>query len=371
MKQTTSSTPDALIVGGGLIGMLCARALHERGLRVTLVERGETGRESSWAGGGILSPLYPWRYPAAVSTLAQWSQAVYPALCEDLASSSGVDPQYTRSGLLIIDADEEQQVNQWASEYKVHLERPGRASVQLAPELSAQLPLDGVAWLPEVAQVRNPRLVQALRLALEARGVAIMTGTEVSAIQHTAGRVSGVLTRQGETLSAGQVVIAGGAWSAGLLADTGLQLPVIPVKGQMMLFRAEAGQFGPIILYKDHYVIPRRDGRVLVGSTLERVGFDKTTTAQAREELLAAAFGMVPALAHCPVEQHWAGLRPGSPDGVPFIGQHPEIQGLFVNAGHFRNGVVLGPASAEVLASQLTGTDSELDAAPYDPALLF
>jgi glycine oxidase len=291
-------------------------------------------------------------------------------LCTELFESSGVDPQYTRSGLLIVDADEEQRVDQWVSEYGIHLERPGQATAQLVPVLSPQLPVDEVAWLPDIAQVRNPRLVRALRLALEARGVTILTGTEVTGFVHTAGRVSGVVTREGKTLEAGNIVVAGGAWSAGLLAETGLPLPVVPIKGQMMLFRAEPGQIRPIILYKDHYVIPRRDGRVVVGSTLEQVGFDKTTTAAAREELLDAATSIVPLLAQCPVEQHWAGLRPGSPDGIPYIGEHPEIKGLFVNAGHFRNGVVLGPASAHVLASRLTGTACDLDASPYDPALL-
>lgn len=362
--MTGTATPDALIVGGGLIGMLSARALVRQGLRVSLLERGDTGQESSWAGGGILSPLYPWRYPAAVSALAQWSQAAYPALCEELAGS-GIDPQYTRCGLLILDADDRQRAEDWASSYGMNLAWPGAAATRFTPGLSGSLPGADAAWLPDIAQVRNPRFVQALRASIEALGVAIHTATEVLAIRHTGGRVTGVTTRVGEHYPAGRVVIAGGAWTAGLLAATGPALPVVPVKGQMMLFRARPGQFGPIILYRSHYVIPRRDGRVLVGSTIEHTGFDKHTTAEAHALLLAAATEMVPALADCPIERHWAGLRPGSPEGIPYIGQHHEINGLFVNAGHYRNGVVLGPASAEVLASRVCGYGLDLPVDAY------
>jgi glycine oxidase len=203
---------------------------------------------------------------------------------------------------------------------------------------------------------------------LLALGADIRQDCEVAAILHEAGRVAAVQTKQGERFSAGHVVVAGGAWSASLLAPLGLALPVSPVRGQMLLFRTEPGTVQRILLYKDRYVIPRRDGRVLVGSTLEHVGFNKQVTGVARDELVAAALEIVPALANYSVEKHWAGLRPGSPDGTPFIGKHPEISNLYVNAGHYRNGVVLGPASAALLAAGILGTTPEVAPEAYLPA---
>ena len=364
-----SKIPDCIIIGGGLIGMLTARELLRAGLSVQLLERGETGRESSWAGGGILSPLYPWRYPEAVSVLAKASQQVYPDLIEALREEGGGDAQWTQSGLLMPVCEDIDVARTWAERFEMDLQvlSPDETA-DCAPELGHLVIGEEAAFLPDIAQVRNPRLAQALRASLLALGADIRQDCEVVSIQHEAGKVSAVQTKQGERLTAGQVVVAGGAWSAGLLAPLGLELPVSPVRGQMLLYRTEPGTVTRILLYKDRYVIPRRDGRVLVGSTLEHVGFDKQITVSARDDLIASATEIVPALANFPVEKHWAGLRPGSPDGTPFIGKHPEISNLYVNTGHYRNGVVLGPASAGLLAASLLGTPPEIAPEAYLPA---
>jgi glycine oxidase len=355
---------DYTIIGGGLMGMLVARELAVAGAQVSVLERGAMGGESSWAGGGILSPLYPWRYPEPVSVLAQWSQVVYRSLAEDLAATTGVDPEWTQSGLLI-DAvgDERAAAEQWSARYAPDSQWLAAAEArELQPGLGTVT--EPLMWLPGVAQVRNPRLVRALRLALQGAGVELQEGAEVTNIRVSAGTVTGIEINS-EYLPAENVIVCGGAWTASLLATVGVAIPVQPVRGQMLLFRATPGMLRRIVLSRDRYVIPRRDGHVLVGSTLENVGFDKTTTTAAREELLDEAARIFPALAALPVERHWAGLRPGSPTGVPFIGACPEVSGLYVAAGQFRNGVVLGPASARLLADILLSRTPLTDPKPY------
>ncbi|MDD3517458.1 MAG: glycine oxidase ThiO [Chromatiales bacterium] len=356
---------DCIVVGGGIIGMLTARMLHERGVDVTLVERGEVGRESSWAGGGILSPLYPWRYPEAITRLARMTQETYPAVAQALLDETGVDAEWLQSGLLILDQDERDTAVAWAAvEHQPIqlLKGDGLRAIEpaLAPTHTTGL------WMPEVAQIRNPRLLKALHRSLQLRGIAIREHTDVTSIRRENGRAAGVETPAGPIL-AERVIVAGGAWSGPLFPMQGGALPVAPVRGQMILFRAEPGVVQRVTLWRERYVIPRKDGRVLAGSTLEYVGFEKNATDEAVESLRQAAFEVIPALERFPVEQHWAGLRPGSPDGIPYIGAHPTIPGLFINAGHFRNGLVMSLASAQLGTELVLGETPCLDPAPYSP----
>ena len=356
---------DCVVIGAGLIGMLSAYELVNAGMQVTVLEKGQPARESSWAGGGILSPLYPWRYPDTVNDLASWSQRVYQDFCRQLEESSGIDPQWTPSGLLIADIDDRQFAQQWATRFGAALEWSGGKDV-LNIEPGLGLVPESVAWLPEVAQVRNPRLVQALRATLVKKGVEIRPDCPALGWIIEADRIKTVQTPAGE-VSADCFVVASGAWSAELLQSTGIDIPVEPVRGQMILYKGPPGLVSCITLYKGHYVIPRRDGRVLVGSTLEYVGFDKHTTQQGLDDLRKSAVELIPGLAALPIEKHWAGLRPGSPDGTPLVGPHPGIANLYINAGHFRNGVVLGPATARVLADHVLRRPASLEQKPYLP----
>lgn len=356
--------PECIVVGAGLIGMLTARELRQAGLDVVLYERGAAGQESSWAGGGILSPLYPWRYDRAVSNLARWSQLHYPTLAQQLLQATGIDPEWTASGLLILDDHEAvERARAWSQQYQQALECVEPERVR---KIEANItPASGPAfWLPNIAQIRNPRLVKAVKQDVLQSGVVLHEHTPVLSMVTHKNRAIGIQTAAGKVLS-DQVVVAGGAWSGQLLADLGAKLQVKPVRGQMLMFSTTPGTVRRIVLTQDHYVIPRRDGRVLVGSTLEHVGFEKITTTAALQELQTFACALVPSLRNFPIERHWAGLRPGSPKGIPYISEHPIIHKLYINAGHYRNGVVLAAASARLLADIVLARASILNGKDY------
>lgn len=342
---------DIVVIGGGVIGMLTARELCLAGYQVSIIEKGMTGQESSWAGGGIVSPLFPWRYSDAVNELARWGQAYYPELIAEIEEETGLEVELVKSGMLFLDDRESEKAKIWAKKWQANLQVLDKEEVfEIDSNLSSStLVQDQAIWMPEIRQVRNPRFVAALKQFLVKQGVNIVENEEVKDFMVDGNKVSGVITSSGK-LHASKVLLAGGAWSANLLKKIGFSLNVEPVKGQMLLFKAEPGVVNSIILSRDRYVIPRQDGRVLIGSTLEYTDFDKSTSLEARDALFKEAIDIIPALEQFEIEHHWAGLRPGSVDGVPYICAHPELEGLYINTGHFRNGIVLGPASARLMA---------------------
>lgn len=354
-----------VVIGGGINGLLTARELAGAGVDVVLLEQGGIGREASWAGGGIVSPLYPWRYPPAVTALASWAQQAYPALTEALLDETGIDAELERCGLLFIDAPDARDARAWAAQQQVPVEVLQHAGLHARwPGLAADAATG--LFMPTLANVRNPRLLKALLSSLQAcPQVQLREQAEVVAIQPARGVAAAAVLASGEVISGDAVVVCGGAWSGRLLAMLGVTLPVRPVRGQMQLYRLAPGSLPSMIMRGGHYLIPRRDGHVLCGSTLEEAGFDKSTTAQAHDILRAAALRLWPALAEAPLVRQWAGLRPGSPNGIPFIGPVPGQEGVWVNAGQFRNGLVLAPASARLLADLLLGRTPAIAPDPY------
>ena len=354
---------DIIIIGGGIIGMLTARELHLSGANVTLLDRQETGKESSWAGGGIISPLYPWRYDDSITALASWSQEYYFQLAEELNENTGVSPEWTKNGLLTLSPEEQEEAKQWAEHHNYRLEIIDKKQIsELEPGL--QHSFDEGIWLPDIAQVRNPRLARSLRTDLEKRGVDIREFTPVESMLSRGEKIEGVRTPSGD-IKADKVVVCAGAWTGSLIKETGTSPDIKPVRGQMILFKAPQGLVERITLFHDRYTIPRRDGRVLMGSTMEDKGFEKQTTEEARDELIAITYERFPGLKDYPVEHHWAGLRPSSPSGIPYIGPHPVIEGLYLNSGHFRNGVVLGPGSCRLAADLILDRAPIIDPNPY------
>ena len=344
--------PDFLILGGGIIGLSTALELARDGAHVTVVERGVAGGESSWAGGGILSPLLPWHYAAPVNQLCNLGNVLYPDWVADLQSTTGIDPEYWRCGMRVLPPFDADAARDWCAQHGWPLVLD-----------------DSALWLPEVAQVRNPRLIKALRAAVLARGIRLLEGSEITAVTRAGSSLSAIETTQGH-MAAATYIVAAGAWSQTLLGDLAPHWPIKPMRGQMLLFRAAPGLLSHVILCQGVYLIPRRDGHILVGSTVEDVGFDKSTTVSARATLHAAAVALLPALQNAPLIMHWSGLRPGSVDNIPTIARHPVIENLYANTGHFRYGVTMAPASARMMADLVMGRVPGMDVEAYRWATL-
>lgn len=339
--------PDCIVVGGGVIGLLTARELHLAGADVLLLERGPLGGESSWAGGGIISPLYPWRYAESVNALAERSKSIYSQLSQVLEEESGIDCELLSSGLFTVTSPEAQ-IDDWLRRWSVDGQYVTDTADILAIEPRVGPGVDQGLWLPEVMQIRNPRLVKALIGSFAFHKIAYAENSPVEELIVHGDKVAGVKTASAE-YRADKVIISSGAWSA-QFTETRDGVDVVPVKGQMIMYKGAPDLIRRIVLSEGHYVIPRRDGRVLAGSTLEKIGFDKQVSQAAMDELHQAAIDLVPALDGLTIERQWAGLRPGTEKGIPYICAHDRVDGLYIHAGHYRNGIVLGAASAQLMA---------------------
>lgn len=349
---------DILIIGAGINGLLNALLLAREGLDVTVVDQGAIARESSWAGAGILSPLLPWDYTDAVNNLSERGRALWPRLAESLKHDTGIDPEYWACGMLVVGGFDLDTANAWCQSH-------GWACLPSLSEKNSHLwQADTRLWLPQVAQARNPRVAQSLEAACRKAGVKIVDNLCVAGFKSAHGRVQAALTPDAE-VCADNYLICSGAWSGDLLGDSRANLAISPVRGQILLFKALPGLLTHIIYRNGKYLVPRLDGHILAGSTLENVGYDKACTPEAREELLNFALDTFPPLKNAELVNHWSGLRPGSPGNLPTISRHPYLENLSINSGHFRYGVTMAPASAELLTELILDRPTTLEALPY------
>jgi len=360
-----------VVVGGGIIGCLTAWRLAQRGAQVTILDKGELGREASWAGAGILCPIHPWLYPDAFSELVGPSLTMFAELQRELQAQTGVDVQWRRCGLLIPEFEWDTHHHRdaalaWSARFGWHVVSLDAGQLRAhEPALSAAA-LGGLLW-PEVAQVRNPRLLRAVRLALAQAGVAMVERASVRGLCWSAGRVCGVRCEDAREFACDMVLLAAGSWSGELAKRMGFDLPVEPVKGQIVLLKGAPGAMRHIVKHDDAYFVPRSDGRILVGASMERVGFAPGTTDEVKQRLLDAMHRIAPGLAGHTIERAWMGFRPGSPDGLPFLGPVPTHPGLWVAAGHYRNGVALAPITAELMSRWMLGDPPARDMRPFAP----
>ena len=355
--------PEVVIVGGGVIGCSLALRLAQAGVTVAVLERGKLGGEASRAAAGMLSPQAESEKPDAFFHLAVKSRALYRGFVEGLKELSGIDAQYRDEGTLIVSiAGTEDHFDRWVSwqeEAGLRLERLTAEALRAREPEVTQL-ATGAIFLPDDHQVDNRLLMDALTVALARAGVEVVEGVEVTDILVEAGRARGVRCGE-ETRPADAVVIAAGCWSGQLFERLGLPAATSPVRGQMLAVRGQAIHH---VLHSSRvYLVPRHGGRILIGATAEEAGFKKGVTANGMRTLLEAAVEMVPALGEAEILEIWSGLRPGTIDRLPILGESG-YENLWLATGHFRNGILLAPATAALLSEAiLNGRQApELDA---------
>jgi glycine oxidase len=353
---------DVAIAGAGIIGASIAFELAQAGLKVALFDRGEPGREASWASAGILSPAP--ESPAMISMvpLGKASMDLYPALVANVEEISGEKVGFRPKGTIDVFFGRDA-VSDLSTLIALH-HGMGLKAEPLRPEdareleLSLSAELEAAALRPDEASIDNRAFTHALLSAAKKSGVEIFSGSSVTGIVQESGRCTG-LKLGNETVSAKWTVIAAGSFSAEIEGVKEFA-PVRPAKGQMVSLRADGLKIERVIWGEKIYIVPRNDGRILAGATVEYVGFDKQVTAGGIEKILSAAIEVVPEFANARIEETWAGLRPDSPDHLPIIGP-TDIDGLVIATGHFRSGVLLTPITARLVRQWITERSVGID----------
>lgn len=347
--------PDIVLIGGGVIGLSIAYELATRGASVRVLDQGPLGQESSWAGAGMITPGNPAGAKSLETRLRAESFVLWPDWAARLREESGIDTGFARCGGIELSPDRSaSDISAVAAKFQLEGVRAeligSRELRKLEPNLNPML--GDAVHLPDYCQVRNPRLLKALIGACLARGVQLSPGSQAIGFEHASQRVTSVRTAT-ETIFARQFVVCSGAWSQSLLAQAGSSIRVEPMRGQIVLLEALPLPTGRIIEVGSRYIVPRADGRLLIGSTEEHVGFEKRNTAEAVAELIRFGSELVPSLKSARFDRCWSGLRPGSPSGLPYLGRVPHTENLFVAAGHFRAGLMLSPITAVLLRQLL------------------
>lgn len=356
---------DVLIIGGGAVGCASALALAQRGARVRLVERAHPGAEASSAAAGILGAYVEAHGDTPLARLCFRSLAMYGAWTAMLAEATGIDPGHAPSGSMRVFFDPrafEASAREMQEAFGADAEPlDSRVARSAEPRLSERIA--GALLFRKDCRIDPPALMRALEDAARQAGVTITCNDGVSRVIVEEGRAVGALLASGEVARAGSIVITAGAWS--LLEGAGLSIGSIePIRGQMMELRARERPIDHVLFGPGAYLSPRDDGRVIVGSTQERAGFHKAVTVSGIRGLLAGAIELVPGLDDAEIARTWSGLRPATPDAAPLLGPGP-ARGLFIAAGHFRNGILLAPVTGEIVAALVLGAEPPVDLSPF------
>ena len=363
------STKRVVIVGGGVIGLSLAFEMAQRGHDVALLDQDRVGRQASWAGAGILAPANSATAVHPLDQLTGLSNELHPAWSQRLMELTGINNGYSNCGGVYI-ARTVGDVATLAGSQLNWNDFEIENSKLSANELAQRVPIlqfensHSAIWVPGESQICNPRHLKALVAANEKLGVRIVESVHGLTVTADLDR-SKNLSAGGESFAFDQVCFAAGVGTSGLLEQFGLRLPMIPVRGQMLLFKLPEMLWQPIINEGSRYIVPRRDGHVLVGSTTEEAGFDCRTTEDQIADLQTFAEGLIPQLTEANRIKAWAGLRPATFDGMPFIGRVSGCENVFVATGHFKIGLQLSTATAVTLADQMEGKKPQVDLSPF------
>ncbi len=363
MKQ--SAVEKVVVIGGGIIGCSIAWRLAQRGVKVVVIEKGEPVSQATWAAAGMLHPLIDSENPS-LHHLARASIQLFPSFVDELRDATGIDAQLRMSGKLDVafTADELEALrNRYSGVQDGDVTQLDAHSVrELEPALTSEI--HAALLVNGDASVDNRKLGAAVERAARKHGVEFRTGVAVRKIVSTRSVFQHVELQNSLTVHGDAVVIAAGAWS-GELTGLPIKIPTVPVRGQMLALEHESTLLQRMIVTLECYLVPRAGRRVLVGATVERVGFDVRTTESGINGLLRAAQRVVPEFRDANLVESWAGLRPGTPDDLPILGTDPQISGVYYATGHFRNGILLSPVTAELMADLIAFGKTSFDILPF------
>lgn len=357
-----SKQTEILIIGGGVTGLTTAWLAAEQGRKVVLLDRQTTGQEASWAGAGMLPPGNLSRATTPEARLRSYSHSLWPQFASRLRETTGLDNGYLRCGSVYLET--EQNSVEWQKQVALWQDEGLAIELLNESECRQRLPAVGSAFrrgccLRDFAQVRNPRHLKALKSACLQAGVLIEENQAVTGINYTGDRVLSVATAD-STYYADHYCVTAGSWSAQLLQQFLVPVPIVPVRGQICQLRVSELPFRTVLEVGRRYLVPRPDGLILVGSTEEQVGFHKANTASAIAELLQFATNLVPALGSADVARTWSGLRPGTPDELPLLGRVGNITNLIIAAGHFRSGLQMSAGTARIIVDLIHNKRPEI-----------
>jgi len=361
-----------LIVGGGIIGSSIAWRLAREGATVTVLERARLGHEASWAAAGLIAPQAEAQGAGPFFDLCLHARDAFREVHPRLIEDSGVDPEYAPKGILYLALD---RADQKELEERARWQRQAGGVVEeLTPAAARKLePAIGhdtlyALYMPEDRPLDNRKLTQAYAVAAVRAGAILSEGASADAILTSGGRATAVRLHDGSSLEADLVVVAAGAWShmlRGLEAD---RIMLHPVRGQIVCFEGRPGLLGPPVFSSRGYLVPRLDGRILAGSTMEQAGFNRSVTLAGIERITGAALAMVPALSNLAFREAWAGLRPATHDLLPVLGFSSTISNVIYATGHFRSGILLSALTGTIVADLVAGRQPSIDLEPFSPA---
>ena len=361
-------TYDAIVIGGGVNGGAIAFNLAKRGMKVLLLEKDRLASKASGAAAGMLGAQAELDGEGRLFQLARTSRALFSDLAEELKMTSGIDIELINKGMLRLAlTDWEQQEHHRINE--IHKQNgelaellTGKEARKREPALSNEV--IGAMYLEKDGQVAAPQLALGFLKSASALGCVIKEYVEVHSLHFSNGKITGVATNEGDFMSS-NVVVTGGAWSEKLLMKIGLQLKMYPVKGECFSVRTEVPLLSSTIFTPGCYLVPKKGGRIVIGATVIPNTFNQQVTVEGISLLMENAKKLVPSISQTEWEGAWAGIRPQTADGLPYLGEHPDYRGLFIAAGHFRNGILLSPITGEVMADLIEGKSPSIDISSF------